>query len=38
MTDVLSFDIETKNLSYEIGGWGNTLSIQSRMCNNMGWK
>ena len=24
MTDVLSFDIETKNLSYEIGGWGNT--------------
>ena len=24
MSDVLSFDIETKNLSYEIGGWGNT--------------
>ena len=24
MSKVLSFDIETKNLSYEIGGWGNT--------------
>ena len=24
MSKVISFDIETKNLSYEIGGWGNT--------------
>ncbi len=24
MSEYLSFDIETKNLSYEIGGWGNT--------------
>ena len=24
MSKVLSFDIETKNLSYEIGGWDNT--------------
>lgn len=24
MSNVLSFDIETKNLSYDIGGWGNT--------------
>ena len=24
MNKILSFDIETKNLSYEIGGWGNT--------------
>ena len=24
MSNVLSFDIETKNLSYDIGGWENT--------------
>jgi len=24
MSNILSIDIETKNLSHEIGGWGNT--------------
>tara|TARA_B100001250_G_scaffold399890_1_gene409782 strand:+ start:937 stop:1533 length:597 start_codon:yes stop_codon:yes gene_type:complete len=33
MSDVLALDIETKNYSYEIGGWGNThMFIPSVIC------
>ena len=33
MNDILAIDIETKNYSYEIGGWGNThMFIPSVIC------
>ena len=37
MSNVLAIDLETKNLSHEIGGWGNThMFLVSTVCTYEG--